>query len=202
MTVYEVYPNELIEKVAEELKKIEEIKPPVWAAFAKTGVHKERAPLDVAWWYSRAAAVLRSVYVLGPIGVSKLRTKYGGKKRRGHKMAHFRKGSGSVIRKILQQLEKAQLIKFVEKGIHKGRIIAPKGKSLLDKTAIAILKTKPKRAVKKPEAPKEKKVEEKPAKEAPKEEPKAEEKASAEEKPAEKKEPEKVPAAAELAAKK
>ena len=169
MSIYDVYPNELIEKVAEELKKIEAIKPPAWATFAKTGAHKERAPSDANWWYVRAAAVLRSVFVLGPIGVSKLRTKYGGKKRRGHKMNEFRKGSGSVIRKVLQQLEKAELIKSVEKGIHKGRVIAPKGKSLLDKTATAILKTKPKRAVKKPAAvkPKEKKIE-RPKAEAPK----------------------------------
>lgn len=195
MTVYEVYPNELIEKVAEELKKIEVIKPPVWSAFAKTGAHKERAPEEKDWWYKRAAAVLRSVFVLGPIGVSKLRTKYGGKRRRGHKKAHFKKGSGSVIRKILQQLEKAELIKFAEKGIHKGRVIAPKGKSLLDKTAVAILKTKPKRKVVKPvvkkEAPKveaEKEVPKETTKEEVKETPKAE--------------PEKVPTAAELAAKK
>jgi small subunit ribosomal protein S19e len=169
MTVYEVYPNELIEKVAEELKKIEIIKPPVWSVFAKTGANKERAPLEKDWWYTRAAAVLRAVYMLGPIGVSKLRTKYGGKKRRGHKKAEFRKGSGSVIRKILQQLEKAELIKFVEKGAHKGRIIAPKGKSLLDKTSAAISKAKPKKKiVKKVEEPKvkEKKAEKpKPAEE-------------------------------------
>ena len=163
MTIHDVYPTELIEKVAEELKKIEEIKPPVWARFVKTGVHRERAPANPDWWHVRAAAVLRAVYMLGPIGVSKLRTKYGGKKRRGHKMPEFRKGSGSVIRKVLQQLEKAQLIKFVEKGVHKGRVIAPKGKSLLDKAAVAISKTKPKPKVVKG-APKEKpKVEEKPA---------------------------------------
>jgi len=145
MSMYDVYPNELIEKVAEELKKINEIKPPVWAAFVKTGTHRERAPVKLDWWYTRAAAILRTVAVLGPIGVSKLRTKYGGKKRRGHMPPEFRKGSGSIVRKILQQLEKAGLIKFVEKGIHKGRVIAPKGKSLLDKTAVAILKTKPKK---------------------------------------------------------
>ena len=119
MSIYDVYPNELIEKVAEELKKIEEIKPPVWTAFAKTGAHRERAPLEKDWWYKRAAAILRSVAVLGPIGVSKLRTKYGGKKRRGHKKPEFRKGSGSVVRKCLQQLEKAGLIKFAERGVHR-----------------------------------------------------------------------------------
>ena len=158
MSIHKVYPNELIEKVAEKLKNIEVIKVPEWAKFAKTGVHKERAPADTDWWHQRAAAVLRSVYVLGPIGVSKLRTKYGGKKRRGHKKSHFRRGSGSVIRKVLQQLEKAELIKSVEEGVHKGRVIAPKGKSLLDKTSIEILKTKPKKEIKKP-VPKVKKEE-------------------------------------------
>ncbi len=185
MSIYDVYPNELIEKTAEELKKIEEIKPPTWSVFAKTGAHKERAPLEKDWWYTRAAAILRTIYVLGPIGVSKLRTKYGGKKRRGHKKAHFRKGSGSVIRKILQQLEKAELAKFVEKGVHKGRVAAPKGKALLDKTAIAILKTKEKKYQKKK---KEKTTENKEKKKAGKEEKKKAEKNKETEKKKEEKE--------------
>ena len=114
MGIHDVYPNDLIEKAAEELKKVEAVKPPVWVTFVKTGVHRERAPLDKDWWYMRAAAVLRSVALLGPIGVSKLRTKYGGKKRRGHQPPIFRRGSGSIIRKVLQQLDKAGF-KIVEK---------------------------------------------------------------------------------------
>jgi len=159
--MHDVYPNELIEKVAENLKKIEQIKPPAWAAFAKTGMHRERAPVELDWWYKRAAAVLRSVAILGPIGVSKLRTKYGGKKRRGYKPPEFRKGSGSIIRKILQQLEKAGFIKYAEKGVHKGRVITAKGMSLLDKTAIEILKTKPKPQIARREAKAEEAKEEK-----------------------------------------
>ena len=133
--MYDIDAQELILKTAEELKKIPEIKPPAWAAFVKTGMHKERPPVNDDWWYMRAASVLRIVYRLGPIGVSKLRTKYGGKKNRGHKKEHFYKGSGSILRKSLQQLEKAGFIKFAEKGVHKGRIITPKGKSFLDKIA-------------------------------------------------------------------
>ena len=143
MGIYDVYPNDLIEKSAEELKRIEAIKPPVWAGFVKTGVHKERAPADPNWWYKRAAAVLRTVQILGPIGVSKLRAKYGGKKRRGHKPPHFKKGSGSIIRKVLQQLDKAGFTKFAEKGIHKGRIITKEGKLFLNKVAESLAKEKP-----------------------------------------------------------
>ena len=137
-TMYDADSQELIQKAAEELKKIPEIKPPEWAPFVKTGMHKERPPVDSNWWYVRIASVLRTVYRLGPVGVSKLRTKYGGKKNRGVKKEHFFKGSGNILRKALQQLEKAGLVKFAEKGVHKGRIITPKGKSFLDKIAAQI----------------------------------------------------------------
>ncbi len=137
-TIYDAESQELIVKAAEELKKVSEIKAPEWAVFAKTGMHKQRPPANSDWWYTRSASVLRTVYRLGPVGVSKLRTKYGGKKNRGHKKEHFFKGSGNILRKILQQLEKAQLVKFAERGVHKGRVITPKGKSFLDKIATKI----------------------------------------------------------------
>ncbi len=151
-TMYDVEAQDLILKAAEELKKIPEIKPPAWAAFVKTGMHKERPPANNDWWYMRAASVLRAVYRLGPVGVSKLRTKYGGKKNRGVKKEHFYKGSGNILRKSLQQLEKAGFVKFAEKGVHKGRIITPKGKSFLDKMAAQILGQKPAKALEKASA--------------------------------------------------
>ncbi|MBS3097854.1 30S ribosomal protein S19e [Candidatus Woesearchaeota archaeon] len=150
-TIYDVDPIEHIEKIAEELKKIEAIKPLPWASYVKTGVHKERPPIRKDWWYIRAASLLRAIYKLGPIGVSKLRTKYGGKKSSGVKTEHFYKGSGSIIRKILQQLEKAELVKKEAKKVHKGRLITQKGKSLLDKTASMIIGKKPKKAEKQEE---------------------------------------------------
>lgn len=143
-TLYDVYPNDHIAKVAEELKKVEAIKAPEWAQFAKTGVHKSRAPVEADWWHTRAAAVLRKIAIMGPIGVSKLRTKYGGKHRTGHKPAHFQKGSGAVIRNVLQQLEKAGLVVFKDVRGHKGRVITPKGASILDKMANDIVKSMPK----------------------------------------------------------
>jgi len=123
--------NELIEKTAQELKKIKEIKPPAWEGYVKTGVSRERPPVKKDWWYTRSASILRKVYKLGPIGTSKLRTKYGGRKNRGVKPERFYKGSGSIIRKILQQLETAGLIMKKDKGVHKGKIITAKGKELL-----------------------------------------------------------------------
>jgi len=132
-TIYDVDPNKLIAKAAEELAKSEHVKAPVWAQFVKTGTHKQRLPAQKNWWHIRAASVLRTIYLNGPIGVSKLRTRYGGNKRRGYKPAEFRKASGKIIRLILQQLDKEGLTKYAEKGVHKGRVITPKGKSFLDK---------------------------------------------------------------------
>lgn len=192
-SIYDVSPNELIERAAVELAKMPEIAPPEWAKFVKTGHFRQRPPEREDWWYMRSAAVLRSVYKLGPIGVSKLRTKYGGKKDRGHQPAKFFRAGGNILRKVLQQLESAQLVKQATIGVHKGRVVTPKGRSLLDKlsTEIAgpriekpswarkqrIIKKKPEVPKVKPEKPKvkaEKPVPKKP--EVKKEEkPKAEE---------------------------
>ncbi|QQG38423.1 MAG: 30S ribosomal protein S19e [Candidatus Woesearchaeota archaeon] len=134
-TIRDVSISKLIEKAALALKDVKEIEPPSWAPYVKTGVSKERVPDNPEWWYYRTASVLAKVYRLGPIGVSKLRKKYGSKKNRGHKPGHFYKGSGNIVRKVLQQLEKAQFVKQAEKGVHKGRVITPKGKSFMDKLA-------------------------------------------------------------------
>lgn len=130
---YNIPISELVEKIAGELKNMEELRPPTWSEFAKTGTHKERAPLNEDWWYMRAASILRKIQILGPVGVSKLKTKYGGKKNRGLKPERFYKGSGSIIRKVLQQLESAELIKHVTINSHKGRVLTPKGEKLIAK---------------------------------------------------------------------
>ena len=135
-----VDPSELIQRAAQELKKQNYVIPASWAPFVKTGHHRERFPEDQDWWYYRSAAILRTIAKVGPVGTQKLRTKYGGRKQRGHMPEHVYKGSGSIIRKILQQLEKAELIKQTQKGSHKGRILTPKGISFLDKIAVQIAK--------------------------------------------------------------
>ncbi len=140
VNIFDVDPNELIEKAAEALKQVKEVQPPAWAPFVKTGVQRQRAPASKDWWYVRSAAVLRSVYRLGPIGTSKLRTKYGGKANLGYAPEHQFKGSGNIIRKVLQGLEKAGFVKQVDVKGKKGRVITGKGKSFLDKLATQIYK--------------------------------------------------------------
>ncbi len=133
-TVYDVPADKLIERVAEKLKEMNEFRPPEWAKFVKTGVHKERSPEQEDWWWIRVAAIFRKVYIDGPVGIERLRSAYGGRKRRGVEPPKFRKGSGSIIRKALQQLEKAGFVTKTKDG----RIVTPKGRSFLDKIAAEI----------------------------------------------------------------
>ncbi|MEM4577037.1 MAG: 30S ribosomal protein S19e [Candidatus Nezhaarchaeales archaeon] len=138
--VLKVPPALLVEELAAYLREnlSDIIKPPSWALVVKTGPGKERPPVRKDWWYVRSAAILRKIYIYGPVGVGSLRTAFGCRQRPGSKgREHFRKAGGTIIRKILQQLEQAGL---VEKAGNKGRILAPKGRSLLDRLAHKILR--------------------------------------------------------------
>jgi small subunit ribosomal protein S19e len=138
VTIYEVPAAILNREIVSELKNIDELKPPAWASFVKTGVFREKSPTDPDWWYVRLASLLRKIYVYGPIGVNRLRIKYGGRQRKGNRREHFKKGAGKIIRFGLQQLETLGLVE--KKDAKSGRIISAKGRSLMDRTANKILK--------------------------------------------------------------
>jgi len=134
-TAYDVPADKLIASLAEEMKKNESITAPEWSSLVKTGIHKERAPDDPEWWFTRVAAVLRKVYLDGPIGTEQLSAHFGGAVDRGSKPYHTWTGSRSIIRLSLQQLEQAGLVTINK---NKGRVISPQGQSLLDNTSHAI----------------------------------------------------------------
>jgi len=136
-TAYDVPAEAIIKKLADKLKNEYKLTPPEWAKWVKTGVHRERQPDDPDWWYVRTAAVLRKVYMRGPIGIEHLRSLFGGKRDRRVKPHRARKGSGSIIRKALQQLEEAGLVETI-KG--KGRVVTSKGRSFVDNTAHELIK--------------------------------------------------------------
>ncbi len=130
-TVFDVPANKLIEKAAEKLQAVPDIKPPQFLAFVKSGSCNIRAPEQKDFWFLRCASLLRKAYVQPSLGVGRLRNYYGGRKKRGRAAEHHGKAGGSIIRKALQQLEKAG---FIKKG-KTGRAITAKGKSFLDKAA-------------------------------------------------------------------
>ena len=139
VTLYDAPTEELIDAVAEELR--DEVDEPEWAPFAKTGSYAELPPEQEDFFYTRAASILRTVAVDGPVGVERLRTRYGGKSSGStrYRVApeHRVDGSGNLIRTIIQELESAGLLERPPDG--KGRVVTAEGQSLLDATAGDVL---------------------------------------------------------------
>ncbi len=127
--------------LAEELKKIPEFQAPEWVFLVKSGVAKQRVPEDPDFWFKRAASILRQLHIKGIVGVNRLRTRYGSKKNRGKRPSRFKKSGGKVIRVILQQAEKANLIEKVDRPKF-GRRLTAHGRSFLDSVATEMSKPK------------------------------------------------------------
>jgi len=136
-TVFDVPSKDLIDAVAKKLQNDKTIVIPDANVFSRTGVDKENPPMDKNWWHKRCASILRKIYVNNVIGIEHLRAEYGGKRDRGSKPYRARRGSGSIVRRALQQLEKAG---YVTKIKGKGRVLTPKGKSFLDNTSNEVMK--------------------------------------------------------------
>ncbi|MFH1311133.1 MAG: 40S ribosomal protein S19 [Nanoarchaeota archaeon] len=135
--VYELPAQEYNLKLAEALKKIPEFKKPEWVEFVKSGTAKARPIDDPNFWYKRAASVLRQVYKKKIVGVNRLRTRYGSKKNRGVRPEEFRRGSGKIIRIILQQSDKAGFTEIAKgikgvRGKKPGRQLTEKGKKFME----------------------------------------------------------------------
>jgi small subunit ribosomal protein S19e len=136
-TAYDVPADKLIERLAETLKNDPAFTPPDWAEFVKTGITREKPPVDHDWWYIRTAAVLRKIYMNSPVGVKHVSQMFGGAIDRGSKPSRAWSGSRAVVRHTMKQLESAGFIKTVE---GKGRSIKPAGQKLLDNIAHEIHK--------------------------------------------------------------
>ena len=137
VSAHDVPSSKLIDALAEQMKELPGMTPPAWASWVKTGSHAERPPISSAWWFTRAASLMRKLYLHGPIGLGDLERAYGGTKALHYFPKHHRDAGGSNIRKILQQLEQAELVSKTPKG----RILSPKGRAMLDKTSIKIFTT-------------------------------------------------------------
>lgn len=137
-TPLDVPSGDLIDRLSKFLKEnVGEVAPPVWAANAKTGSHRERPPSNPDWWYTRCASLLRKLYIHGPVGIARLRVEYGGRLRHGTHIEHSHVAGGSAIREPLQQLQKAGFISIEAK---QGRKLTAEGISLLNRLAADIMK--------------------------------------------------------------
>ena len=113
------------------MKSVSAVQQPDWARYVKTGSHAERPPASSDWWFTRAASLLRKLYLHGPVGMSDLERAYGGSKALNYFPKHHRDAGGSNIRRILKQLEQAELVSKTPKG----RVLTSKGRAMLDKVS-------------------------------------------------------------------
>lgn len=136
-TVFDVPAKELIDEIAKKISKDKIFMIPEGNIYSKTSVDREHPPTNTNWWYIRCGSILRKIYMNNGIGTEQLRAEYGGKMNRGSKPSKARSGSGSIVRRAIQQLEKAGYVKSIR---GKGRVITPKGRSFMDNTSKDVFK--------------------------------------------------------------
>jgi len=132
VTVKDVAAQDFVIAYAAHLKRIGKIEVPKWADLVKTATHKELAPYDPDWYYIRAAAIARRVYLRPGVGVGAFKKAFGGRAHRGTRPEKFGSASGSIVRHCLKQLE---VLKIIEKKGTKGRQITAQGQRDLDSIA-------------------------------------------------------------------
>ncbi|GAB5591079.1 Protein component of the small (40S) ribosomal subunit [Umbelopsis nana] len=136
ITVKDVNAHEFVKAYAAYLKRTGKLEVPKWVDIVKTGTYKELAPYDPDWFYIHAAAVARHIYLRKSVGVGALRKLHGGRVNRGSRPSHHVDASGSVQRKVLQALEKVNVLEKDNKG---GRSISQDGRRDLDRIAMTLI---------------------------------------------------------------
>ncbi|KAK3116854.1 Protein component of the small (40S) ribosomal subunit [Teratosphaeriaceae sp. CCFEE 6253] len=133
VSVRDVEADKFISAYAAFLKRQGKLPIPGWSDTVKTSHAKELPPQSIDWFYVRAAAVARHVYMRKTVGVGRMRKVHGGTKNRGVRPSHHVDASGSVDRKVMQALEKIGVLERDEdKG---GRRITQSGQRDLDRIA-------------------------------------------------------------------
>ncbi len=135
--VKDVKSEAFVVEFAKYLKRSGKIELPKYVDFVKTGFAKELSPYSPDWFYVRAAALARRIYVRPGTGVGGFRKVYSISNRDGTRPEHQALAGGAIIRNILQQLEKMGL---VEKDPNGGRRITQQGRRDLDRVAAIVRK--------------------------------------------------------------
>ncbi|KZV93542.1 ribosomal protein S19 [Exidia glandulosa HHB12029] len=134
--VRDVAPDAFIKAYSSHLKRSGKLEVPTWVDIVKTGAYKELAPYDPDWFYVRAAAVARHIYLRKHVGIGALAKLHGGRNRRGNRPSHHADASANVERKVCQALEKIGVLELATDG---GRRITQDGQRDLDRIATAVV---------------------------------------------------------------
>ncbi|RMD39828.1 hypothetical protein DV735_g5298, partial [Chaetothyriales sp. CBS 134920] len=106
---------------ADFLKRQGKLQIPGWVDTVKTSQSNELPPQSPDWFYVRAAAVARHIYLRKSVGVGRLRRVHGSPKNRGSRPSHHVDASGSVDRKVVQALEKLGIVEKVDEDEEGGK---------------------------------------------------------------------------------
>mmetsp|Transcript_32179 Transcript_32179/g.44115 ORF Transcript_32179/g.44115 Transcript_32179/m.44115 type:complete len:162 (+) Transcript_32179:49-534(+) len=124
-----------IKAFADHLKAQGQLDIPDFVDYAKTGTSRILPPQDPDWFYVKAAAILRRVYIRPFTGIGGLRKVFGNTWGQSRPL-HFRKASGGVIRHVLHSLEKLKLLAKSDDG---GRVITKNARQDCDRIAMKVL---------------------------------------------------------------
>ncbi|KAL8629231.1 hypothetical protein Q9189_005082 [Teloschistes chrysophthalmus] len=137
VSVRDVDAQKFVEAYAAFLKRQGKLPVPGWVDTVKTSPAKELPPQSIDWYYTRAAAVARHIYLRKTVGVGRLRKVHGSTKNRGSRPSHHVDASGSVDRNVMKSLENIGVLeKDEEKG---GRRISQAGQRDLDREFLSLL---------------------------------------------------------------
>jgi small subunit ribosomal protein S19e len=132
VTVKDVNQQEVVRALAASFKKSRKLIVSKWVNTVKLTKHKELAPYDEKWFYTRAASTARHLYLRGCAGVGSMTKIYRGPQRNRNRPRLFSRGSKSVARRVLQALEG---LKMEDQDQDGGHNLTPQGQRDLDKIA-------------------------------------------------------------------
>ena len=145
VNVFDVASSQFLKKLATHLKDKRLVTPKPYTSLVKCSYSNELAPIDPDWFYTKAAAVARQIYVSksSTLGVGSLRRVFAKKARRGVNTNTTSLAGGRIMRDIVQQLRKAGFVEQYKssEGATFGLLITKAGRSQMDKIAQALSKS-------------------------------------------------------------
>ena len=134
-TVRDVPANKWVKAMASHFKREGKILVPTCTDFLKTSHGREKAPQNHDWYYYRAAAVLRRIYLRPGTGYGGMSKAFGNKKNKGSKPEATVRAATGPIHWACKSLEG---LKLIGKGKSKGRVLTRTGRKQCDSVAFNV----------------------------------------------------------------
>lgn len=134
-TVRDVPAYKWVKAMASQFKREGKLQVPNIAELVKTSHGRERAPQNADWYYLRAAAVLRHIYLRPGNGYGGLAKAFAIKKNNGSKPERTTKAATGPLHWACKSLEG---LKLIAKGKGHGRVVTKEGRKRADTVAFNV----------------------------------------------------------------